>query len=295
MNVFFIGCVEFSENALKCILEIDAVNVVGVATKSKSDFNADHRDLSSLAIDNGIPYKYVKDINAPHIVEWIKSLQPDYIFCFGWSSLLKKDLLDITPNKVIGFHPAKLPYNRGRHPIIWALVLGISETASSFFRMDEAADSGDILSQELIQITDETTANDLYERITQTAISQIKEFVPKLITNSAIWIKQDISKGNEWRKRERKDGLIDFRMTSNAIKNLVRALSKPYPGAEISLNGELFQIWKVSLGSYNANNIEPGKVLSVMGNKIEIKTGDSSIVLEEHTLTEMPLEGEYIR
>jgi len=59
-----------------------------------------------------------------------------------------KESLDLPHLGVIDFHPAALPANRGRHPIIWALVLGLQETASTFFFMDEGADSGDIISQE---------------------------------------------------------------------------------------------------------------------------------------------------
>lgn len=66
---------------------------------------------------------------------------------------------------VIGFHPAALPNNRGRHPIIWALALGLNETASTFFKMDEGADTGDIVSQVKIPICESDYAADLYENI----------------------------------------------------------------------------------------------------------------------------------
>ena len=59
-----------------------------------------------------------------------------------------KESLGFVHLEVIGFHLAAMPANRGRHPIIWALVLGLQETASTFFFMDEGADSGDIISQE---------------------------------------------------------------------------------------------------------------------------------------------------
>ena len=48
---------------------------------------------------------------------------------------------------ILGYHPSLLPFNRGRHPIIWALALGLKETGSTFFFMDENADTGDIVSQ----------------------------------------------------------------------------------------------------------------------------------------------------
>ena len=60
-------------------------------------------------------------------------MRPDIIFCFGWSRLIKEELLKIPKKGVVGYHPAMLPKNRGRHPLIWALALGIKTTGSTFF------------------------------------------------------------------------------------------------------------------------------------------------------------------
>jgi methionyl-tRNA formyltransferase len=92
MKVFFIGTVLFSRKMLEIFLENKSIDLVGLATKSVSAFNSDHTDLSDLAIKHGIPYKFVKDINAPHIADWISDFKPDVIFCLGWSSLIKKYL-----------------------------------------------------------------------------------------------------------------------------------------------------------------------------------------------------------
>ena len=52
----------------------------------------------------------------------------------------------------IGYHPANLPENKGRHPIIWAIALGLSKTASSFFIMNKFADQGAIIDKKPIYI-----------------------------------------------------------------------------------------------------------------------------------------------
>ena len=126
LKIVFIGCVEFSALALKKMIQQE-YPPVAVLTKSKSDFNSDFVDLQPIANANGIPSKSVIDINHLANVEWIKNWEPDVIFCFGWSSLIKVDILNIPSLGVIGFHPSLLPFNRGRHPIIWALVLGLRE------------------------------------------------------------------------------------------------------------------------------------------------------------------------
>ena len=151
MRIVFIGTVEFSQRALECLIAMNA-EIVGVCTLQESKFNADHIDLSILSESHGIPWFYAQDINSAEALGWIQDKSPDIIFCFGWSKLLKQDLLRLAPLGVVGFHPAALPANRGRHPLIWALVLGLEKTASTFFFMDACADSGDILSQHEIVI-----------------------------------------------------------------------------------------------------------------------------------------------
>jgi len=295
MRIFFIGSVDFSRSMLETLLEIPEAEIVGIATKSNSQFNADHTNLSDIAIDRKIPYKYVKDINQPHIIAWISSLNPEVIFTFGWSSLIKKELLDLTEHGVIGYHPAELPMNRGRHPLIWALVLGLSQTASSFFRMDEGADSGDILSQVQIEINDTDSAATLYNKLTITAKDQVRTFVPQMARNEYHLYKQDNSKSNYWRKRGRKDGEIDFRMSSKAIYNLVRAITHPYVGAHFIFNEQEIKVWTSHVGPELGSHVEPGQLIEINSeNHLLIKTYDGSIWLKEHELIHPPGINEYI-
>ena len=153
MRIVFIGAVQFSEKALAKLIKMKA-DVAGVCTLEKSPFNADHIDLTPLCRKHDIPVKYTTDINSAENIDWIRLLAPDVIFCFGWSRLLKSELLNIAPLGAVGYHPAALPANRGRHPLVWALVLGLDKTASTFFFMDKSVDSGDNISQLQIDIND---------------------------------------------------------------------------------------------------------------------------------------------
>jgi len=293
MRIVFIGTVEFSLKALDKLLELNA-NVVGVCTKERSNFNADFADLTPICRKNNIPYKFIEDINSKENVEWIKSLKPDVVFCFGWSSLIKKELLNLSPMGVVGYHPAKLPQNRGRHPLIWTLVLGLEKSASTFFFMDEGADRGDILSQVEFEIDYKDDARSLYDKTTNIALKQIENFLPKLENNTYKRIKQDYSKANYWRKRTKKDGEIDFRMSGRAIYNLVRALTKPYVGAHLIYKEKEIKVWKVEEVECNLKNIEPGKILEVKDNTVLVKCYDNAIRILEHEFDELPKEGEYL-
>ena len=267
------------------------VKVVGVITKNKSKFNSDFFDLKNVEID-GCKYFYATGINASDCVEFIKGLAPDYIFCMGWSNLIKQEILNFCP--VIGYHPAALPQNKGRHPLIWALVLGLKETASTFFFMDEKADNGDIISQTKVYIEQNDDAMTLYQKIASVAKEQIKEICISLNTGSIKRISQKDQNGNIWRKRTIADGKIDFRMTSDGIYNLVRALARPYPGAHVEYKGNIIKVWKVRKTMCDYVNIESGKVLSSRDSTFVVKTCDGAIEILEHDFVNIPTKGEYI-
>ena len=293
MKVVLIGSVEFSLRVLEKLISID-VDLVGVCTKKSSTFNSDFFDLKPLSDINEVPCLHVEDINSTKSVEWIKNLNPDVIFCFGWSSLIKKDILAIAPMGIVGYHPAKLPKNRGRHPLIWALALGLKESASTFFFMDEGADTGDILSQVDFEISYQDDARNLYDRVVNIALIQIEEFIPALEKGTYTRIKQNEKESNDWRKRNELDGEIDFRMNSRSIYNLTRALTKPYVGAHIKFNETNYSVWKVKESNDFQENIEPGKVLRVFDKIFVVKSYDGAIEIIEHDFKEMPKVGEYL-
>jgi len=278
MKILFIGSVQFSRSALELLIRLEA-EVVGICTLDRAPFNSDHVDLSELGQRHGIPVLLADDINSDKAVEWIKERAPDVIFCFGWSRLLGQEVRNLAPLGAIGYHPSALPANRGRHPLIWPLVLGLRETASTFFFMDDGADSGDILSQRSLSIDDDDDAGTLYAAVTDIALRQIEDFLPRLSEATYQRIVQDPQAATTWRKRGRQDGLIDWRMSARSIRNLVRALTRPYVGASFMRADLEVKVWKAAIVQGAPENMEPGRVWRVTADGPVIKCGEEAICL----------------
>jgi len=298
MKVGFIGCVESSLMAIKTLLKMKdyGIEVVAVITKKQSSYNADYVNLSDVCEQYNIPCHFEDSKKKGESVKFMRSYQTDVIYCFGWSYLLANEFLTMAPKGAIGFHPAKLPQNRGRHPIIWTLALGLKVTASTFFRMEEGADTGPILSQIDIPVKPDDNAKDLYQNILDKAQLQIRQFTLDLVNDVAIYIEQEHGKATTWRKRSRKDGLIDWRMRAEDIYNLVRALSKPYPGAEFEYLGNLIPVWQSTICIEQFPiNIEPGYILEIMNSSILVKSGgNTAIWLLSVEMSPLPRSGEYL-
>lgn len=294
MRIVFIGTVEFSRRMLEELIRLRA-DVAGVVTKARSDFNADFADLAPLCRKHGIPYLRTQDVNASRTVRWIKGLRPDIVFCFGFSQLLKQDILRLPRMGVIGYHPALLPRNRGRHPIIWALVLGLKRTGSTFFFMTGGADDGDILSQREVRIGKADDAAGLYGRITAIARRQVREFLPRLIRGTYRRTPQDGSRASYWRKRIESDGQIDFRMSARSICALVRALSRPYIGAHLRYGDAKVTVWAAKERRGGLPDVEHGKVLAVgKRGEVTVKCADGAVTLTDHGFKRLPKKGEYL-
>lgn len=294
MRLAFIGCVHFSAAALEMLLDHPDVELVGVVTRRASSFNADFHDLRPLAERTGCPLFLSDGKDQAAMTAWLRERSPDIVYCIGWSQLLSAELLMLPPQGVVGYHPAALPQNRGRHPIIWALALGLERTASTFFMMDEGADSGDILSQEPVGIAGDDDAGSLYRKLLDTAMPQLRQVTSDLAQGKATRTPQDHERANYWRKRSAADGQIDWRMSAHAIYNLVRALARPYPGAHCQHNGQEIKVWRARPDMDVAANLEPGKVLNVREGGIRVKCGENAIELLEHNFDPPPAVGSYL-
>jgi methionyl-tRNA formyltransferase len=194
----------------------------------------------------------------------------------------------------VGYHPTLLPDNRGRHPLIWALALGLRETGSTFFFMDEGADTGDILSQRVLSIHAEDDAGSLYSRMTAVALSQIEEFLPLLSAGTFVRRPQEQGSGNTWRKRGRQDGQIDWRMSAQSIHNLVRGLTRPYVGAHFMRDGQDIRVWRAEITETFQPNLEPGKVLASDARGVVVNTGQGAIRLLQIEPSVHMSVGEYL-
>ena len=282
LKAIFIGCVEFSRSMLEELLSIERVEICAVLTRQTSAANSDFVDLGPLAVARGVPVHYASGNDQSVLAESICKYKPDVVFCLGWSYLLNDDILKLPRMGVIGYHPTLLPQNRGRHPIIWTLALGLSETGSTFFKMDSGADSGPILSQQCLAIYDVDDSGTLYRRLTEVAGLQLRKLVCDLDNNSFTLMVQNSSLANYWRKRTKEDGKIDWRMSAKGIRNLVRSLQRPYPGAYVEFCGLDVKVWRVRTQPAILTCYEPGRIMSVIRNEISVQTGDGVIVLEDH-------------
>lgn len=230
-------------------------------------------DLKGLSKCLGLPYKGYQKINDPELVKWVKEKQPNYLFAVGFSQLLSEEWLNISRMGTIGFHPTKLPKGRGRAPLAW-LVLENTTGAANFFLMNENADDGPILTSFDFEVSEDDDATSLETKIMQASQQALDHWLPEL--KKGYWnpVEQDFSQATWYGKRSPVDGLIDWSLSAHVIDRLVKASTKPHPGAYTFFNDEKLLVWKGSIEKELPIKGVPGRVLLLDKDKgLLVQTG----------------------
>ncbi|MDD5483777.1 MAG: bifunctional UDP-4-amino-4-deoxy-L-arabinose formyltransferase/UDP-glucuronic acid oxidase ArnA [Kiritimatiellae bacterium] len=219
------------------------------------------RSAAECAASAGIPVYAPDNINHPLWVARIKAMQPDVIFSFYYRQMVKQPILDIPPRGCFNLHGSLLPKYRGRCPVNWVLINGEKETGVTLHYMTPRPDDGDIVSQARVKIDGNDTARTLFGKMTLAAVKLLDEALPLISAGKAMRKKQNNSLATYFGGRRPEDGEIDWSKDADQISNLVRAVTKPYPGAFTFSGGRKIIVWSAAVKTGRKHG-PPGSVLS---------------------------------
>ena len=228
----------------------------------------------------------IKTHQANVFYQKIKAVEPDYIFVAGWSELLSEDLVNLPIKGVVGFHPSKLPFDRGRSVLAWQIEEGYTETALTMFFYSAYPDGGDIIAQEKIRIEKNDYISDVLDKVDKATLNVMTAYFPLLRKGELIPTKQSLSEGSFRRLRNETDSMIHWDTNSCCIYNKIRALSHPYPGAIAFINNEKYKIWRseiVDKFPYGENQLTSGQQVAMLyDDSLIMKTRDSFLRITEY-------------
>lgn len=283
MKIIFMGTPDFARDSLKAVVEAghEVALVVTNPDKPKGrGMKLIPSDVKKYAIEQNLEVvQPVKVRNNPEFVEQLKDINPDVICVVAYGKIIPKEILDIPRLGCINVHGSLLPKYRGAAPIQWAVLNGDKKTGITTMFMDVGMDTGDMINKEVVQIGDDETTGELWDRL---SIIGAKLLVKTL---------KDLENGTYKREKQGDDftvapmikkemAKIDWEnQTSSEIKNLVRGLN-PFMGAFSFLNDKKIKIWKVEKLNDKPEK-EPGTVLvsdSKAGLVIATKDGAVSVL-----------------
>lgn len=297
MNIIFMGTPDFAAESLKAIIE-KGHNIMAVVTNPDRPKGRGMKMIATpvkeVAVEKNIPvYQPLKVRENDDFIETLKGLNPDVICVVAYGKILPKEILDIPKYGCINVHASLLPKYRGAAPIQWAVLNGDKTTGVTTMYMDVGMDTGDMILKEEVQIGEDETTGELWDRLSVIGgnllvitLDEIENGTVKRIPQGedftvAPMLSKDMAK-IDWQSKNAKE-----------IKNLVRGLN-PIMGAYSLFKGKKIKFWKVRafdeddeelrkiLGNMDFSDKKAGDVLLADSKKgLFIKTVQGVISVEE--------------
>jgi methionyl-tRNA formyltransferase len=215
----------------------------------------------------------------------------DLMFCFSWRYMVPEEVYSRARLGAYVVHDSLLPKYRGFSPAVWALINGEKEVGVTLFEMAEEVDSGRIVGQRAIPVTDDDDIGTIREKGTVEVVNILEEQFSLLAAGKATLIEQDESEATYTCKWVPADARIRWDMDRQSILNLVRATTAPYPGAYCYLGENKFTVWKAGLpvGDRDFVSRRPGAVCGIHPDgSVGVLTGDRELTLIEVSLQDGP-------
>jgi methionyl-tRNA formyltransferase len=244
--------------------------------------------LKRIAERYEIPWTVVKNVNSVGFIENVQASSCDIMISMSFNQIIRKNLRSAAPMGFINCHAGALPFYRGRNPINWALINGEDRIGVTVHFVDEGIDTGDIITQYFIDVLESDDYASLLEKGYVTCAEALCKALSIVSQRNFRPTAQDEIDPVGFYCCRRVDGdeYIDWSDTSENIRNFIRAITKPGPGA-ISVSSKYKLIIYQSRLVPDAPDYKgvPGEVVGVTEDSWVVKTGSSVLqVLKEHVV-----------
>lgn len=276
-TIIFMGTPEFSVPVLEGI--IDEYTVKAIVTQPDKPVGRTGKvkfsPIKEVALKNNI--LCLQPNKMSEILEDISKLEPDLIITCAYGKILPPSFLAIPKLGCINVHASLLPKLRGGAPIHHAIIDGYETTGITIMYMAEGMDSGDIICQKEVKISDTDTASSLHDKLKIVGRDLLLETLPSILSHTNDRTKQDESLVTYGFNISRDDEKIDFNKSFKQIYDQIRGLNS-WPGAYCMLDGKILKVWECVKSNEKYSQKQNGEVTKIYNNGFGVKVSDGEVI-----------------
>ena len=247
MRIVFMGTPDFAVESLKILVE-NKYEIVGVITMPDKPAGRGHKvqfsPVKEYAIDHNLKLLQPEKLKDEAFLEELRSLNADLQIVVAFR-MLPEVVWNMPKFGTFNLHASLLPQYRGAAPINWAIINGEKETGATTFFLTHEIDTGKIILQEKIQISETDNAGTVHDRLMEMGANLVKQTVDLLIAGKTDAIDQSQFLHPEIALKTapkifKETCAINFSQSVEEVYNFVRGMS-PYPTAwaEIQFPGQI--------------------------------------------------------
>ena len=221
--------------------------------------------VKKYAVENNLPVLQPVKLKDPAFISALAALNAN-VFVVVAFRMLPEIVWNMPPMGTINVHGSLLPSYRGAAPINWAVINGEKETGVTTFKLKAAIDTGNILLQDKLPISEADTAGTIHDKMMVLGANLLVTTLHGIINNTLVEKDQDAIINNDPNLLKHAPKIftetctIDWNNDAESIFNLIRGLS-PFPGALTKLDDKIFKIFAAQKEICN-HQISVGSVLT---------------------------------
>ena len=290
-RIVFLGTPDFAVGVLKTLVE-NRFNIVGVITApdkpSGRGRKINQSAVKKYALEHKLPILQPTNLKSEIFLKELKDLQPDLQIVVAFR-MLPKTVWQLPKLGTFNLHASLLPDYRGAAPINWAIINGETKSGVTTFFIDEKIDTGAIILQEEVEISETDTAGDLHDKLmdagSDLVVSTVRLIQKGKIKTTKQPKNEKLSPGKRLKmapKLFKETCKLNWLQSIDDIYNKIRGLS-PYPTAW-SLIDNINETLEVKIHRARKEIIQHHNTIgSLHFSKREIKVAvkDGFIILDE--------------
>ena len=285
MRLLFMGTSPFAIPTLHRLNASPEYDILAVVTQPDRPSGRGGRMSSSpvkeAAQAANLPLLQPEKVRAKDFAQTVREMAPEAIVVAAFGQIIPQRVLDIPTLGCINVHGSLLPRWRGAAPMQYALMAGDDETGVTTMMMDAGLDTGDILLQAALPLTDVENLAVLEARLAEVGANLLMETLAALARGDNSRIPQDAAGVTLAPSLPPDIGMLDWDRPARDLHNLVRGVT-PKPGAYTSWQDKRLKIWRTEVvDGAEADGGVPGTVESVGVGGITIYTSKGALRLLE--------------
>ena len=290
LRIVYMGTPDFAVEPLKRLVE-NGYNIVGVITMPDKPAGRGHKlqfsAVKQYAVEQGLNILQPEKLKDPEFLQQLKELNADLQVVVAFR-MLPEVVWAMPKFGTFNLHASLLPQYRGAAPINWAIINGEIETGVTTFFLTHEIDTGKIIQQERIPISETDNVGIIHDKLMMLGAGLLLQTVDSIIAGTVTAKPQEELYKNESELKPapkifKETCMIDWSKSATDIYNLVRGLS-PYPAAWSELQTE--DGTKLAVKIYEtekelcSHNHEAGKILTDNKTYIKVAAADGYIHLK---------------
>jgi methionyl-tRNA formyltransferase len=280
-RIIFFGSPEFAIPSLEALYEKEEViAVVTQPDKPKGrGLKPSPSPVKAWASSKGLKVLEPIRLKDPQFIQILKDLSPDLIVVCAYGKIIPKEILEIPKFGCWNIHASLLPKYRGASPINWAILEGEKETGITIMLMDEGLDTGPILLQKKIPISENDNANSLSQKLAQLGKETILSAI-ELHKKGELKIIPQPEEGISYAPiLKKEDGFFTFEEPAEKIEKKIKAFL-PWPSAFTYYKNKLLKVFSAKAVPLKHEE-KPGTILDINKDGILVATSKDAILLKE--------------